>query len=283
MMRDYARNTASKQPAAKLKTHNRSDDTSHPSNKRAFKNNFKRLLQAIDLHHKNKTEFAKKSSKKTAIFKKRTNLKSKLTKKTKASLTSFSVLIILGSLTLILVLLLFYVMSHKKTTEIKSVTLHKPASFLNPPKFDLDKPTSTITIPLNSSDKTETLAENQENTTNQTSSASNDKPKFTFYNTLTSNTVDVDATPKAQKEYKYTYALQVASYKNESDANSMRARLLLIGLNPTILKKGNYYVVSIRNITSKRDGDIIKHRLESNKIQGSILVQTSKTPITQGQ
>ena len=105
------------------------------------------------------------------------------------------------------------------------------------------------------------------------------QPKFTFYSNLTHETVPVDVTPQAIKTYKTTYMVQVGSYRSQSAANAVRARLLLLGLKPVVSKQGDWYRLDIGPVYSKRDGDIIKHKLEANQISGSMLRQISKVEI----
>ncbi|MCF6777762.1 SPOR domain-containing protein [Thiotrichales bacterium 19X7-9] len=311
VIRDYAKNTVTAQPTAKpkrFKTANKLKNTAakelsassnQKSTKKTATSKFQKTTKSIKrltIQPSKKTTSKAKRKPTTKANYKKNNLKSKhsfnLTKKAKSQLTSISVFVLLGLITVILLLLLFYVMSHKKTTEIKEITLPKPASFLNPPSLNPNKPAPVVTIPINSNKNNESqlqdtnsqlnndIQSNLPTQTTITSQQNNDtEPKFTFYDTLTKQTVQVDATPKVQQKYEYTYALQVASYKNQNDASSMRARLLLIGLKPIVAKKGSYYVVSIGNIKSKREGDVIKHKLEANNIQGSMLVQTAKKPI----
>ncbi|WP_440615421.1 SPOR domain-containing protein [Cysteiniphilum sp. 6C5] len=104
---------------------------------------------------------------------------------------------------------------------------------------------------------------------------------FTFYNTLTNKTVQVDANPDKLKQYRYTYMLQVGSYRNQSDANATRAKLILAGLKPTIKKVGDWYRLDVGPVYNKRDGDVIKHKVEAAGISGSILRQVDKQEITQ--
>lgn len=108
-------------------------------------------------------------------------------------------------------------------------------------------------------------------------SASRKQPlQFTFYDTLTKKTVQVDVKPKPVKQYLYTYMLQVGSYRSKTDANAVRAKLILAGLTPTITRVGNWYRVDVGPVNSKREGDVIKHKVEKAGISGSILRQTGK-------
>ena len=102
------------------------------------------------------------------------------------------------------------------------------------------------------------------------------QPKFTFYNDLSQQTVQSDAVAKKAKKYIYTYMLQVGSYKTKEAVDAIRAKLLLIGLKPDVSKHGSWYRIDVGPVHSKREGDILKHKLEAAKISGSMLRQVSK-------
>ncbi|MBK2126159.1 SPOR domain-containing protein [Fangia hongkongensis] len=104
---------------------------------------------------------------------------------------------------------------------------------------------------------------------------------FSFYDTLTKKTVNVDVEPKPIKQYRYTYMLQIGSFRKKEDANATRAKLILAGLTPTVQKIGEWYRVDVGPVYSKRDGDIIKHKVEAAGISGSILRQVDKQEIKQ--
>lgn len=125
----------------------------------------------------------------------------------------------------------------------------------------------------------EAVQTSPESTSTKANEEENTPPKFTFYSNLTHETVPVDVTPQAIKTYKTTYMLQVGSYRSQSVANAARARLLLLGLKPAVSKQGDWYRLDVGPIYSKRDGDIIKHKLEANQISGSMLRQISKVEI----
>lgn len=104
--------------------------------------------------------------------------------------------------------------------------------------------------------------------------------EFTFYDTLTQKTVTVDATPPPLKQYRYTYMLQVGSYRELSQANATRAKLILAGLKPTVNKVGEWYRIDVGPVYNKRDGDAIKHKVQAAGISGSILRQVDKQEIS---
>ena len=95
--------------------------------------------------------------------------------------------------------------------------------------------------------------------------------QFDFYDTLTKKSIKVDVEPNNIKQYNYTYMLQVGSFQNSSDANSTRAKLILVGLKPTVSKVGRWYRVDVGPVYSKRDGDVIKHKVQAAGISGSYL------------
>ncbi|MFZ9035066.1 MAG: SPOR domain-containing protein [Francisellaceae bacterium] len=102
--------------------------------------------------------------------------------------------------------------------------------------------------------------------------------KFTFYDKLTNKQVNVDVEDE-NPEYRYSYMLQVGSYRNETDANAMRAKLILAGLTPTVKKVGDWYRVDVGPVETKRQGDVLKHKVESAGISGSLLRQVEKEKI----
>lgn len=105
----------------------------------------------------------------------------------------------------------------------------------------------------------------------------NSSLKFTFYNTLTKKTINVNILQKKPDiEYIYTYALQVGSYRSKSDATIIKKKLTTANLDAKIEKIGKWYRVDIRPIRDKREGDIIKQKVEQIGISGSILRQVSK-------
>lgn len=144
---------------------------------------------------------------------------------------------------------------------------------------DIDLP-STALADSDENAITQDLAENNESVNIEEPEEPKARPlKFTFYDSLTHNQVQVDAGPQPIVQYRITYMLQVGSYRSETDANAVRARLLLAGLSPQVEQVGNWYRVVIRDITSRRDGDAIRHRVERAGISGSLLRETSRERI----
>ncbi len=127
----------------------------------------------------------------------------------------------------------------------------------------------------------EKLSTNEIIATNETVTEEDNSPKFTFYNGLSNQEVESDAVAKKSKKYIYTYMLQVGSYKDKEAVDAIRARLLLIGLKPEVSKHGSWYRIDVGPVYSKREGDILKHKLEAAKISGSMLRQVSKTEVVE--
>ena len=74
--------------------------------------------------------------------------------------------------------------------------------------------------------------------------------------------------------------LQVGSYRELSQANATRAKLILAGLKPTVNKVGEWYHIDVGPVYNKRDGDAIKHKVQAAGISGSILRQVDKKEIS---
>ena len=98
-------------------------------------------------------------------------------------------------------------------------------------------------------------------------------PKFTFYSSLTKDKVSVEN--KANNTTIPSYIIQVASYQNKDDANSMRAKLILLGLKPKINQYGKWYRVDLGPVKGSRAGDQLKHKLQQSNITGSIMQKVS--------
>ncbi|MDA7742205.1 beta-ketoacyl-ACP synthase 3 [Francisellaceae bacterium] len=76
-----------------------------------------------------------------------------------------------------------------------------------------------------------------------------------------------------------TYMLQVGSYRTKRAADAVRARLILIGLKPDVSQHGDWYRIDVGPVFSKREGDILKHKLQANQISGSLLRQVSRVEV----
>lgn len=144
-------------------------------------------------------------------------------------------------------------------------------------------PENNVTTSLNSSDMqqiaNEKLSQDETALPVKEDNKNDNSPKFTFYNDLSNQEVASDATAKKAKQYIYTYMLQVGSYRDKEAVDAMRARLILIGLTPDVSKHGSWYRIDVGPVHSKREGDILKHKLEAAKISGSMLRQISKKEV----
>lgn len=102
-------------------------------------------------------------------------------------------------------------------------------------------------------------------------------PKFEFYSMLANAKVETKDSDAASETESKQFNLQVASYQEEQAAEALRARLILIGLKPTIDKTGSsdhiWYRVDLGPYDSMRAADVIRHRLQDNGINGSMIRQ----------
>lgn len=104
------------------------------------------------------------------------------------------------------------------------------------------------------------------------------KPKFDFYEVLPKQTVQTTpakqittATAPVQPK-KHKYMLQVASYRSQSQAKAMQARLLLLGLTPVVKSTSSgWYRVDLGPFSSKRLADVAKHKVQKASISGSMI------------
>jgi len=116
--------------------------------------------------------------------------------------------------------------------------------------------------------------------------APDSKPRFDFYTLLRESEVIVPDSPKPQTGEKQTapepevaadevFLLQVGSFKSSSDADSLRARLLLLNLNAsieTVSPKGEtWHRVIVGPFTSRGDVSNARNRLSSNGIDSLLL------------
>lgn len=173
-----------------------------------------------------------------------------------------------------------HVTAPQQTQTIVETQEHESDDNTNTTVEDKDDLPATQLAPSDEEAIKQDLAENNESIDIDEPQEPQVRPlNFTFYDTLTHNQVQVDARPQPIVQYRITYMLQVGSYRSETDANAVRARLLLAGLNAQVEQVGNWYRVVIRNIESRRDGDAIRHRVERAGISGSLLRETSRERI----
>lgn len=105
-----------------------------------------------------------------------------------------------------------------------------------------------------------------------------EKPVFEFYDTLMNN--EVIPPPSQQKASsgktnELTYMLQAASFKKQSDADSLRAQLTLEGLDASIAQFNNrgeiYHRVMVGPFTDTAKMDQAKKTLASHNISPIVL------------
>ncbi len=101
------------------------------------------------------------------------------------------------------------------------------------------------------------------------------KPQFDFYTVLPKRTVKAPTDDQAVEARKpKSFMLQVASYQSKNKTQAMKARLLLIGLKPQIVTTSNgWYRIDLGPLNSVRDADILRHKLQKNGINGSMVRQ----------
>lgn len=124
-------------------------------------------------------------------------------------------------------------------------------------------------------------------TTHTTTKQATDKdnqpaePQFDFYSILPNRKVDSGAKPdeKAAAEDKQ-FMLQVASYRDQKDAKAMKARLLLLGLKPSVDQvgaEGNiWYRVDLGPYPSVRKADVVRHTLQNGGVNGAMIRQLNQ-------
>lgn len=121
------------------------------------------------------------------------------------------------------------------------------------------------------------------NDTSQTAAAkivepkASQEPKFEFYTMLPNAKVDAGVPEEESRASDQQFNLQVASYQEKQAAEALRARLILIGLKPQIDKTGSeertWYRVDLGPFESMRAADVVRHKLQDNGINGSMIRQ----------
>ena len=113
------------------------------------------------------------------------------------------------------------------------------------------------------------------------------KPTFDFYHILPQKGTGItfDA-PKAKTPAQpKTFVVQVASYPTRAPAESLRAKLLLLGFSPQIDHTGSgWYRVDIGPVKSVRAGDVLRHKLQNAGIRGAMIRQilSQRNPHAEG-
>jgi len=73
-------------------------------------------------------------------------------------------------------------------------------------------------------------------------------------------------------QYPPQYTLQVGAYRNKDEARSMQARLLLLGLHPSMISTDTgWYRVNLGPYSSKNSAEAIKHKLQNAHINNSVI------------
>ena len=102
--------------------------------------------------------------------------------------------------------------------------------------------------------------------------------QFNFYDKLPQKKINIENTHI--KIYRYTYMLQVGSYRKYTHTNLIQDNLILVGLKPIVTKVGEWYRVDVGPIYSKHDANIIKSKIQKIGIFESILRQVNKEEIS---
>lgn len=99
------------------------------------------------------------------------------------------------------------------------------------------------------------------------------EPTFDFYTILPENEAAAGLSPQVPTQAK-NMMLQISTYQDEQKAQSMKVKLLLMGLSPKVTKTlGGWYRVELGPIKSFREGEALRRRLEKQGIVGSFIRQ----------
>jgi cell division protein FtsN len=123
------------------------------------------------------------------------------------------------------------------------------------------------------------LAADQKAADASTSAKAEDKPRFDFYRILPGKEESVTERqmreaakqppkPGASKE---SYFLQAGSFPNPADADSLKARLALMGMEANVAGKGTWYRVRLGPYTRVDDINRIRQQLTQNGIEVSLV------------
>ena len=106
------------------------------------------------------------------------------------------------------------------------------------------------------------------------------KMVFTFYDHLKNESVEVDASPSAQREqYKYQYIYQIASFRNMNEASYYVKKMKAEGLEPQFKQVGSWIRMFIGPYDNTRAiaPDVIK--LQKMGLNGGFTREISRTKI----
>ena len=92
------------------------------------------------------------------------------------------------------------------------------------------------------------------------------QPKWDYVDALKTKEVEVDI-PEEKKPSK-PYQMQCGSFRNKSDAESLKATIAFQGLESTVKKTGNWHRVILGPYDRKRLAEKQRHILQRAKING---------------
>lgn len=102
------------------------------------------------------------------------------------------------------------------------------------------------------------------------------EPRFEFYDLLKKNSVQVDAQPRPLNEKpKFSYMIQAGSFRSKSDAEQMRAKLILSNLTNTTTdsittSNGTWHRVNVGPFTNRSKLEKARDILADLNIQGLV-------------
>ncbi|GLS92684.1 cell division protein FtsN [Psychromonas marina] len=120
--------------------------------------------------------------------------------------------------------------------------------------FAVDKPAPIVeTVKKQTIKKEESLPEKPQ-------------PKWQYEKSLPSKEVIVEI-PEVEKNTR-PYQMQCGSFRQQNDAESLKARIAFQGLNSTVKKTGSWYRVILGPYERKRLAEKDRHKLQRAKING---------------
>lgn len=95
------------------------------------------------------------------------------------------------------------------------------------------------------------------------------QPQWEYENTLKTKEIKVDL--PEQKKSTRPYQMQCGSFRKQTDAESLKAKIAFQGLNSTVKKTGNWYRVILGPYDRKRLAEKERHKLQRAKINGCMI------------
>jgi len=92
------------------------------------------------------------------------------------------------------------------------------------------------------------------------------QPKWDYVDILKTKEVKVDI--PVQEKPTRPYQMQCGSFRNQNDAESLKAKIAFQGLNSIVKKTGNWYRVILGPYERKRLAEKQRHQLQRAKING---------------